>query len=489
MGREFLMCLLSLSLSGACLLAAAEGTSRLLRGRLSPKFRRALWMLVLFRLLCPWSVSGGLLDRAADVQWGTMESSLEEPSRPWSEKSVQIIETTNTVKGKYVSVETGLILLWAVGFGAAAACRGAGYVRLNRELRRTQTSAGESQQALYARLTAGTAHPPALVVSPAAPGPMLAGLLRPRIVLPQGLTLSQEELEGVLTHELTHWRRKDLWLKWLAAFAAAVHWFNPAAWLLLERLDRDCELSCDQIVVQNWDRARRARYGELLLRLASGGLCTSAALFSQRQRLKERLISIIEEKNYGKKAAFLGVTACLALLLTSTVLGAYTGPAAVGEQLTDLSAAVGVETTPTGLTWPLEVGETVELSSLFSGRVHPITGQTSTHSGIDIPQPAGTSVLAAADGTVLEADFSAEDGNYIRLRHGSVSTKYAHLQEYTVEPGQTVSAGEQIGQVGSTGRSTGAHLHFEVMVDGVRVDPLTLLDGQVTAVISRAAEN
>ena len=157
--------------------------------------------------------------------------------------------------------------------------------------------------------------------------------------------------------------------------------------------------------------------------------------------------------------------------------------------MTDLSAAVGVETTPTGLTWPLEVGETVELSSLFSGRVHPITGQTSTHSGIDIPRPAGTPVLAAADGTVLEADFSAEDGNYIRLRHGSVTTKYAHLLASAVEPGQTVSAGEQIGQVGSTGRSTGAHLHFEVTVNGIRVDPLTLLDGRVTAVISGAARN
>ena len=128
-------------------------------------------------------------------------------------------------------------------------------------------------------------------------------------------------------------------------------------------------------------------------------------------------------------------------------------------------------------------GDTVELSSLFTGRIHPITGEQREHSGIDIPQPAGTPVLAAADGTVLETDFSAEDGNYIRLRHGNVTTKYAHLQEYTVEPGQTVSAREQIGQVGSTGMSTGAHLHFEVTVDGIRVDPLTRLDSQVAVVM------
>ena len=92
-------------------------------------------------------------------------------------------------------------------------------------------------------------------------------------------------------------------------------------------------------------------------------------------------------------------------------------------------------------------------------------------------------MLAAADGTVLEAAFDTSDGNYVLLRHGDMTTKYAHLREYTVEPGETVSTGDQIGLVGRTGMATGDHLHFEVALDGTRVDPLDYLDESVAAVM------
>ena len=451
---EGLAVLLSVSLSGACLMAAAEGISRLLGRRISPGIRRILWMVVLVRLLCPWSPSGGLLDRAAELPETAWSSSVRTAAEGAAEET-QVSHAAAADPSTELPLEAGLTALWGAGLCGVMVRRGVGYARLCRGLSRTQRPAGALPQAVYARLTAEERHPPALLVSGAAPCPMLLGLVRPKIVLPDG-KLSQEELEGVLAHELT---------------------------LLLDRLDRDCELSCDQAVVRGWSGPQRARYGELLLRLAAGEELPSIALFSQKQRLKERLISIMEERNDGRKAAVLGAAACLALVLTSTALGVYTGPAAVGEAITGLSSAAGAEVTPAVLSWPVEAGDTVELSSLFTGRIHPITGEQRDHSGIDIPQPAGTPVLAAADGTVLETDFSAEDGNYIRLRHGNVTTKYAHLQEYTVEPGQTVSAGEQIGQVGSTGMSTGAHLHFEVTVDGIRVDPLTRLDSQVAVVM------
>lgn len=274
-----------------------------------------------------------------------------------------------------------------------------------------------------------------------------------------------------------------MWIKWLAALAVCVHWFNPAARLLAERLDRDCELYCDQTVARDWDRPRRARYGELLLRLAAGGKgAPSTALFSQKQRLEERLTAMMNGKNYGKKAFVLGAAACLTLALATTALGAYTGPA-VEEPLANLTEASQPETTPDVLSWPVETGDTVQLSSLFTGRVHPITGERKEHGGIDLPQAGGTPVLAAADGTVLEAAFDTSDGNYVLLRHGDMTTKYAHLREYTVEPGETVSTGDQIGLVGRTGMATGDHLHFEVALDGTRVDPLDYLDESVAAVM------
>ena len=481
MGEEFLAALLSLSLSGACLMGLAEVLARLLRGRIPPGVRRLMWLLVLFRLLCPWSISGGLLDR------GTAE--LRQAAAP--EHSTQALEevpshtapsyeiTEHEETGRQIDLAAGLTALWAAGFLTALARRGVAYGRMCRELRRTLRPAGPGERAVLARLTQGEKGPPALRVSPAAPTPMLVGLLRPQLILPE-LELSQEELEGVLSHELTHWRHRDLWIKWLAALAVCVHWFNPAARLLAERLDRDCELYCDQTVARDWDRPRRARYGELLLRLAAGGEKTpSAALFSQKQRLEERLTAMMNGKNYGKKAFVLGAAACLTLALATTALGAYTGPAVVEEQLKE----AGVEATPVMLDWPIEAGNTIELSMNFATRVHPITGKITSHEGIDLPRAGGTPVLAAADGTVLEAAFDTSDGNYVLLRHGDMTTKYAHLREYAVEPGETVFAGDQIGLVGRTGMATGDHLHFEAALDGTRVDPLDYLDESVAAVM------
>lgn len=476
MGEEFLAALLSLSLSGACLMGLAEVLARLLRGRIPPGVRRLMWLLVLFRLLCPWSISGGLLDR------GTAE--LCQAAAP--EHSTQALEEVPTHTAPSYEIleheETGRQIDLAAGFLGALARRGTAYGRMCRGLRRTLRPAGPGERAVFARLTQGEKGPPALRVSPAAPTPMLVGLLRPRLILPE-LELSQEELEGVLSHELTHWRHRDLWIKWLAALAVCVHWFNPAARLLAERLDQDCELYCDQTVARDWDRPRRARYGELLLRLAAGGKeKPSAALFSQKQRLEERLTAMMNGKNYGKKAFVLGAAVCLTLALATTALGAYTGPA-VEEPLADLTEVSRPENTPTVLSWPVETGDTVELSSLFPGRVHPITGERKEHGGIDLPQAGGTPVLAAADGTVLEAAFDTSDGNYVLLRHGDMTTKYAHLREYAVEPGETVLAGDQIGLVGRTGMATGDHLHFEVALDGTRVDPLDYLDESVAAVM------
>ena len=288
MGEEFLAALLSLSLSGACLMGLAEVLARLLRGRIPPGVRRLMWLLVLFRLLCPWSISGGLLDRgtaelrqAAAPEHSTQ--ALEEvPSH--TAPSYEILEHEET--GRQIDLAAGLTALWAAGFLGALARRVVAYGRMCRGLRRTLRPAGPGERAVFARLTQGEKRPPALRVSPAAPTPMLVGLLRPQLILPE-LELSQEELEGVFSHELTHWRHRDLWIKWLAALAVCVHWFNPAARLLAERLDRDCELYCDQTVARDWDRPRRARYGELLLRLAAGGKgAPSTALFSQKQRLE-----------------------------------------------------------------------------------------------------------------------------------------------------------------------------------------------------------
>ncbi|MGX7896327.1 M23 family metallopeptidase [Tsuneonella sp. HG222] len=112
------------------------------------------------------------------------------------------------------------------------------------------------------------------------------------------------------------------------------------------------------------------------------------------------------------------------------------------------------------------------MTSSFGMRTHPVLGGRRSHKGIDLGAPTGTPVYATADGTVAMAEYYSSYGNYIQLQHGgNMETRYAHLSGYNVAAGQKVRKGDLIGFVGSTGRSTGPHLHYEVRVDGDAVDP------------------
>lgn len=129
-----------------------------------------------------------------------------------------------------------------------------------------------------------------------------------------------------------------------------------------------------------------------------------------------------------------------------------------------------------GYLWPLSGSYNV-LSSLFGPRLHPVTHKPGNHSGIDIPAPAGTKIYAAKSGVVIHAakgtGSSWSYGNYVIVSHSDgTSTLYAHMSRIGCKQGQTVKQGDVIGYVGTTGRSTGNHLHFEVRVGSTRKDPV-----------------
>lgn len=130
--------------------------------------------------------------------------------------------------------------------------------------------------------------------------------------------------------------------------------------------------------------------------------------------------------------------------------------------------------------WPVEGSHTVSLSNRYGFRVAP-GGQGETfHAGIDIPAESGTAITAAAGGTVTEADYDAALGNYLILDHGNgMETVYGQCLSLSVETGDTVEAGEEIAAVGSTGLSTGPHLHFEVRQNGDAQNPVAYFDSEV----------
>jgi len=114
----------------------------------------------------------------------------------------------------------------------------------------------------------------------------------------------------------------------------------------------------------------------------------------------------------------------------------------------------------------------VPVSSAFGMRSDPFTGKPKFHKGVDLAAPAGTPVVAALPGKVISAGYESGYGNNVLVEHdGGLRTRYGHLASVNVKAGDMVTSDDTLGKVGSTGHSTGAHLHFEVIRDGKQVDP------------------
>ncbi len=213
------------------------------------------------------------------------------------------------------------LAVWLIGAVLCFTRYTAGYVRFRRVLMRTlHTTDGQTARA-YKELNGRS--DPRLFASAYVKTPMLLGLYRPLIVLPQGV-FSEESARNVLRHELTHYRRGDLYVKWFFVFVASLHWFNPLMPLFRRELDRVCELSCDETVLARMEPSERRSYGETLLDLASnralpaGVVATTFA--TEKRALKERLEQIMKFKY--KPRAIIALTIAALLLMGVAALAA-----------------------------------------------------------------------------------------------------------------------------------------------------------------------
>ncbi len=147
------------------------------------------------------------------------------------------------------------------------------------------------------------------------------------------------------------------------------------------------------------------------------------------------------------------------------------------------TSTVSVPTRPRSVSIPSRMPlEGAGLTSGFGMRTHPVLGGRRQHKGIDLASPVGSPIYATADGVVSRADWFSSYGLYISLDHGaSLETRYGHLSRLNVAEGQTVRKGDLIGYVGTTGRSTGPHLHYEVRISGTAVNPIPYMQGDAWA--------
>lgn len=126
--------------------------------------------------------------------------------------------------------------------------------------------------------------------------------------------------------------------------------------------------------------------------------------------------------------------------------------------------------------------EGVSLTSDYGMRTHPVLGGRRAHKGVDLAGPVGTPVYATGDGLVSRASWFSSYGLYVSIEHGNqLQTRYAHMSRLNVAAGQWVKKGDIVGFIGSTGRSTGPHLHYEVRVLGEAVNPIPYMSGDQLA--------
>jgi len=211
----------------------------------------------------------------------------------------------------------GLVLLYSL----------LGYARFIKKLHRNSSVPHPSRYDMLAILAGGKLAP-RLIISDYAATPMLIGVLRPTIVLPKK-TYSNEELQSILLHELTHMRRFDVLVKWFMLLACAAHWFNPLVWIARREIDRACELSCDEAVIASLDTYGKQHYGDTLISLASNKKIPmpvlSTTMCAEKRALKERLSAIMKSKKYTKLTLLLSAILFLAVTLTACAVATGSG--------------------------------------------------------------------------------------------------------------------------------------------------------------------
>lgn len=299
---EFLSTLLSLNLGGGLAAVLLAVISRVKRVRIGAGWRCVLWAVLCLRLAVPVSlgfpalirlpvpvgqvpagttapvISGNGGENAATPPVGGATLPIE--SRPVSGSTVpeggQVSPASpGPVSGEKRAVRVSVVrivfLVWAAGAAGVGAWVLGGHLRFLRYRRRWGEPVEDPETlACCDRLAdkLGLRRRPRLMRCPGLRSPMLAGIWRPVLLLPEE-PMPRRELRFALLHELTHYRRKDLWLRALTLWVNVLHWFDPLMWLLVRWVERDMELACDDRVLRSLPPEEYRAYGSTLLKLAS----------------------------------------------------------------------------------------------------------------------------------------------------------------------------------------------------------------------------
>lgn len=331
--------------------------------------------------------------------------------------------------------------------------------------------------------------------------PMAFGFFRPKVYVPTGCDVNS--MSFVIEHEKTHIKRGDVYFKLIAFLILSVFWMNPLSWLSFKLFNLDMELSCDEAVLFKAGIDKKDEYSKWLLFYSTKerSLSLAPTAFGETDT-KRRVKNIMKLKEKGIIATFVGlmltaviIAVCFIILPESANAKGDVSGGNSALNVTSLDASENIEKNVAKA--PVNSEETQEtpdeeektvitwVKPFSDGTAYLITNGYVTepnesgliHKAIDLAAPLGTEIYAIADGTVSEAGYDYEAGNYIIVKvNDDISYKYRQLDEYLVKEGDSVKGGDLVAKVGSTGRSTGPHLHLELIIGGENVNPLDYIE-------------
>jgi len=325
--------------------------SRLLGARYTARCRYILWIVVILRLCIPMGtpfVPALLEIQVPDRQVQTEISPETEnestaaqeisaanrnplsPSKadapnpslnPQQSVPAAASEDSDTAVQRYIKNPYFLpVLLWAAVAILLFAVRLIGYMMFSASLRRNLLHPTEMQadlcKRLGLRLGLRERSVPSLYITKEVHSPMLCGFRKPIILLPD-IPLTDNQLTGVLAHELTHRRRNDLWVKLACMMATSLHWFNPLVHIAAGRCNREMELSCDEVVLSGMDEAVRMAYGKVMLDIIKRCSNPTSSLTThfnpRRSAVRERFDSILDGSHKKKGGGLIGIMLLICL--------------------------------------------------------------------------------------------------------------------------------------------------------------------------------
>lgn len=410
---DIMRTVLLLSLCGTALAVLLAVLRRLLKNRLPKALFYYLWLLVLLRLALPVALPVPGLEltlpepRSAEavtppVSVQAAPDGMVGQPIPFDPSYVQTVPADTVITGNglelsfqqekalwYRSVWTFLcenfLHIWLAGAAIHFLWFAVSYFRFCRSLKQDCLPLWEHEQALLEGLR-GKWRVEACR-SPLAQTPMLVGLIRPRIILPE-TAITTLQLECILRHELTHLRRRDLLYKWFTVAVTSFHWFNPLMPWLRREIARCCELSCDEAVIGSMNEDWKRTYGETLLALAAVSALPRAVpattLCEEKKQLKERLVGILKYKHVT--AVILLLSCLLALLVAGCA--AVLGPNAARRELpqaADYDLWIQADQKETFVrNWKAEYHDGMEVASVhFAPKDH--SGDDYVFRGRDLP--------------------------------------------------------------------------------------------------------